>query len=269
MEKNGKEIITEVMNSLAALTERVRRLEMEVAALKEPIDLDWEAVPESIESQDIPIPVEVLEPAGSPFSPEETGEEDLPAPSEAPVPEMEPAEAPATVSAEAPESRAVPVVEPESPAEALESPALPVVEDLPLASDIPAPEAGTPEAAEPPSDLFGTDAPPRPVTLNESKAGRKPRVVLDVMAGKMAWKTDIPGPPVKDIRSAISLNDRVLFINSLFRQDAMLFQDTVTRIGAMPSLDAVCAYLAETFPEWKMNSDEVYRFMMAVRRKIR
>ena len=86
---------------------------------------------------------------------------------------------------------------------------------------------------------------------------------------KPEWYTAIPGPEVKDIRSAISLNDRVMFITTLFRDDSMLFQDVVSKVNAMTSLDKVADYLTSTFPEWDMYSDMVYRFMMAVRRKLR
>ena len=79
----------------------------------------------------------------------------------------------------------------------------------------------------------------------------------------------MPGTQVKDIRSAISLNDRILFINMLFSQDPMLFQDALTRINQMGSLDEVVEYVMTERPEWDLESETVYRFMMAVRRKIR
>ena len=78
----------------------------------------------------------------------------------------------------------------------------------------------------------------------------------------------MPGSPVKDIRSAISLNDRILFINGLFDEDPMLFQSVLTKINSMAGLDEVVEYLRAERPSWDMESDEVYRFMMAVRRRI-
>ena len=60
-----------------------------------------------------------------------------------------------------------------------------------------------------------------------------------------------------------------MFISSLFREDSMLFQDVFSKINAQTSIDKVVSYLEETFPEWNMDSELVYRFMMAVRRKIR
>ena len=98
----------------------------------------------------------------------------------------------------------------------------------------------------------------------------KPRqAVIDSMTDRQAWRTDMPGTPVKDIRSAISLNDRILFINMLFGQDPMAFQDALTKINQMASLDEVVDFVVNERPEWDLESETVYRFMMAVRRKIR
>ena len=98
----------------------------------------------------------------------------------------------------------------------------------------------------------------------------KPRqAVIDSMTDRQAWRTDMPGTPVKDIRSAISLNDRILFINMLFGQDPMAFQDALTKINQMASLDEVVDFVMNERPEWNLESETVYRFMMAVRRKIR
>ena len=79
----------------------------------------------------------------------------------------------------------------------------------------------------------------------------------------------MPGTQVKDIRSAISLNDRILFINMLFDQDPMAFQEALTKINQMVSIDEVVEYIVSERPEWNLESETVYRFMMAVRRKIR
>ena len=60
-----------------------------------------------------------------------------------------------------------------------------------------------------------------------------------------------------------------LLINRLFRKDSALYQDTIDRLNAMDSLSEAMDYLSGTFPEWDLDSDDVYRFMMAVRRRIR
>lgn len=105
----------------------------------------------------------------------------------------------------------------------------------------------------------------RKAILDTAKADT---AVMDVMAAKQAWRTDRPGMPVKNIISAISLNDRVLLINVLFGEDPMLFQDTIAKFNAMGSLSEALAFIAENHPDWDMNSEPVYRLMMAVRRKL-
>ena len=92
--------------------------------------------------------------------------------------------------------------------------------------------------------------------------------VIDAMTAKQAWRTDMPGAAVRDIRSAISLNDRVLFINRLFDEDPVSFQEALTAINQMSSLDEAVEYLAGSHPSWDFDSELVYRFMMAIRRKI-
>lgn len=95
------------------------------------------------------------------------------------------------------------------------------------------------------------------------------KVIADQKYGNEAWRKDMPGPEVKDVRSAISLNDRVMFISTLFRDDSMLFQDVINKINALTTLEKAVQYLKENFPEWDMDSELVYRFMMSIRRKIR
>lgn len=104
--------------------------------------------------------------------------------------------------------------------------------------------------------------------LNPVQAPAEHLAVMDVLAEKEAWKKDRPGMPVKDVRSAISLNDRALFIRSLFREDPLLFSETLARINSMQTLDQVEAEIRHEFPEWNMESEVVYRFMMCVRRKV-
>ena len=128
-------------------------------------------------------------------------------------------------------------------------------------------EAETINAMEAVEEIADDDLPAVEILIDAAVANAKP-AVIDAMTAKEAWRTDIPGSPVKDIRSAISLHDRILFINGLFGEDPILFQEVLTAINSMTSVDEVVGYLAEKRPDWDMNSDSVYRFMMAVRRRI-
>lgn len=150
------------------------------------------------------------------------------------LPEEAPAEAPAEIAEEAPA---------EAPAE--------------IAEEVPA----EPEVE---LDLFGEPV----LRVNEKLGAGRSRSVGEKMEQKEAWRTAMPGAAVKDVRSAISLNDRVLFIRELFGGDAGLFQKAVDDINAMGSLDEMVAYVNERHPGWDLDSDTVYRLMMAVRRKL-
>lgn len=146
-------------------------------------------------------------------------------------------------------------------------------EDNPL----PAPEAEPEADGDMPESLFGDV--PEPV--GDAGKGRRrapravyqtasaPKAVIDAMSAKAAWRVDMPGPEVRSLRSAIALGDQVVFINRLFRKDSSLYQSTIDILNNTPTLSAAIDYLSETFPEWDLESEDVYRFMMAVRRKIR
>lgn len=156
----------------------------------------------------------------------------------------------------------------------------------PETEQIAGPESVTgpePEAEPVPEDLpeedgfslFGGMAEEEEPKAKKTKAPSEHRqysghkVIADQKYGNEAWRKDMPGPEVKDVRSAISLNDRVMFISTLFRDDSMLFQDVINKINALTTLEKAVQYLKENFPEWDMDSELVYRFMMSVRRKIR
>ena len=106
------------------------------------------------------------------------------------------------------------------------------------------------------------------VLIDVAAANARP-AVIDAMAARQAWRTAIPGSPLKDVRGAISLNDRIIFINHLFDENPIYFQEVLTKINAMSTLDQVLEYLYAERPDWDYESDEVYRFMMAVRRRVR
>ena len=106
-------------------------------------------------------------------------------------------------------------------------------------------------------------------SINDKQEKKSRRTVMDVMGDKCAWRTAMPGTPVKNVISAISLNDRVLFINSLFREDPMAFQDAISAFNGMSSFAEAEEYVRQNYPEWNLDSDIVYRMMMAIRRKLK
>ena len=306
MDKSPKEILAELDAELSALKARVGEIEKKVELLRneldmepaEPLDLgtaDYlydiaDAVPEDIPAENVPeavaddMPADVFaENAG-----ENVGEsvpDDIPEAES----ESEPKAQPETE--DLPESE--PEVEQEPAQEVEQEPAQEVeqeTEDLPEAVPGKEKQAEPETEAEPeqvagpaPEDLpeedgfslFGGMAEEEEPKARKTKAPSEHRqysghkVIADQKYGNEAWRKDMPGPEVKDVRSAISLNDRVMFISTLFRDDSMLFQDVINKINALTTLEKAVQYLKENFPEWDMDSELVYRFMMSIRRKIR
>lgn len=266
MDRN--EIIEELRREIAEIKSRVAVLEDKLAALEndkadpvEHIELEQENIlPDIAEIADVEVTVEapVVEPAEEEVEVKTVAEDIEDMPEETVVLEEE--------ALQEPESQEI---------EASQEPGAQEIDDMPEADvqdnageDLPGDDGGS---------LFGGFGEVEPAlaktrsvkTVNDANSSRVHKTIGESHTGTRAWLTDMPGPEVKDVRSAISLNDRVMFISSLFREDSMLFQDVVSKINAQTSIDKVVSYLEEIFPEWNMDSELVYRFMMAVRRKIR
>jgi hypothetical protein len=108
-----------------------------------------------------------------------------------------------------------------------------------------------------------------PVVETAAEPVVKSAPIIDTMTDMQSWRTDMPGSPVKDVRSAISLNDRILFINKLFDEDPMAFQEAIGKVNSFETFAQVVEYISTEHSDWNLESDTVYRFMMAVRRKVR
>lgn len=291
---------------LSALLERIGNMKAELEALEEEVRAlgtisgsaeksvnepersqmpAFDETPIDISIQDIDISPVIEDPvaeyAASPMVAEHV--EATAEPSEDVTPDVEPAEAsenvaPAAEPAEAtaePAELAAPAAEPvEATGQAVNA----VPDDLPFDDDFQADEpSAVPEPiSEPTLDIepeivinpTSEEPTPKPkAAILDSKKAET--AVMDVMAEKQAWRTDRPGSQVKNVISAISLNDRVLLINVLFREDPILFQSTISAFNGMTNLDEAISYIQTNFPDWDLNSEPVYRLMMAVRRKLR
>ena len=278
---------------LSALLERIGNMKAELEALEEEVRAlgtisgsakksvnepersqmpAFDETPIDISIQDIDISPVIEDPAAeyaaSPMVAEHV--EATAEPSELAAPIAEPAEATAE-----PVELAAPVAEPvEATGQAVNA----VPDDLPFDDDFQADEpSAVPEPiSEPTLDIepeivinpTSEEPTPKPkAAILDSKKAET--AVMDVMAEKQAWRTDRPGSQVKNVISAISLNDRVLLINVLFREDPIVFQSTISAFNGMTNLDEAISYIQTNFPDWDLNSEPVYRLMMAVRRKLR
>lgn len=81
------------------------------------------------------------------------------------------------------------------------------------------------------------------------------------------WEVDIPGAYIEDIWDGIGLNDRLLFLQVLFRGDEIDFSETLDALNEMTTLAEAVEYLRGRYSFWDEEGDEVYRFYMTVRRR--
>lgn len=220
---------------MTSIRSQLERLDAKMAELQQIVD------PEEFDAQSIDITIDDAVEV-EPVQTVEVQEIPMEVDDDLPFVEEQPAEEDQPVEVEQP-------AEEEQPAEDL-----PVSEDLPVAEDLPA-EEDLPVVEE--------------VTVTVEAAPEPAPILNEVLAPDCAWRKDMPGSPVRDIRSAIGLNDRVIFINLLFKEDAQSFVNALIRINSMETLDEAVAYVCTEHPDWDLNSELVYRFMMAVRRKLK
>lgn len=278
MKNNEQQILNEIRTMMASIRQQMELLDAKMAELQQITRSEDEVVAPivlDIDAFDLPVEEtpEALSVEGMPETLQaEEVSEDLPAEEiseEVPVEEV---------------AEDLPVEE--EPSDDLPFD-LPVEEDLPEEIILEVPADPTPVVPADPPPVVPADPAPtviagsdRPTDgIAEANAKESPaeepakpvvkEAIIDAMTEKQAWRTDMPGTQVKDVRLAISLHERVLFINHLFAENPMVFQATVNKVNASQSLDEVVEYIKETFPQWDLDSDLVYRFMMAVRRKIR
>ena len=284
MNTNFSEKFEELFQKWQRLSSDVEALRAEIEELKA-LQADSQPVAEPAADDEEPIDIDLSLEDFGPTETVEVAEEGDSSTSLGMTEEAAPEET-EEVAPEVTEKVAPEVVE-EVPVEPVVEPKVeePVEEEKEVVPEPVKPEPAKPEVKpEPvaesddmPESLFG-DA-PEPIEdsgKGRRKAGRAvyqtsaaPKAVVDAMAAKAAWRNDMPGPEVRSLRSAIALGDQVVFINRLFRKDSSLYQTTIDTLNNTPTLSAAIDYLSETFPEWDLESEDVYRFMMAVRRKIR
>ena len=83
------------------------------------------------------------------------------------------------------------------------------------------------------------------------------------------WEYDYPAEYVDDILGTMGINDKLEFVRELFHSDPALFNAQMTEIDTMPNFKAIVQYFRQAHPEWKEDSDTVYRLYMHIRRKFR
>ncbi len=73
---------------------------------------------------------------------------------------------------------------------------------------------------------------------------------------------------IEDIRSYLSINQRFMFVNSLFEGNTERFNEVIDHIERQENPDDAIHYLHAAFGEWDRQSEEVEEFFMIVRRRL-
>ncbi len=118
------------------------------------------------------------------------------------------------------------------------------------------PEASAPEPAETTLDLFST-APPE--TLGEAlKPSEKPAIADTLQSSGIA-----------DLREAIGINDKFLFINELFNGDLERYNKVLDELNGFTGLSGAQTYLAELQVQyqWEENSPAYLKLSNLLERK--
>ena len=240
MENREQQILSEIKSMMGTIRAQLEMLDAKMAELQQCVDPDeFDNNPIELEIDDVAVDVVTDDVVGESVAVQEVMEMEEHEEEPESVPEYDDEEG---IELEESDIEPEPESEPEVPA---------VVEE------------------EEDDDLPGVFDQPLPVYAAAQASPKVKPSVAEVMADAHPWRTDMPGTPVKDVRSAISLNDRIIFINHLFDEDPMAFQNVITQINTMTSLDQVEEYLRNGFPSWDFSSELVYRFMMAVRRRVK
>jgi len=203
----------------------------------------------------------------------------LPIPEKTPT-EMFVPEVPVTIT-EAPvvipetpfETPTVPVTVTETPVVVPETPAIPevpllpekpvvvqirVVPPKPPVAEVPVAAPVTP-VANTNSPSSGTEAPVK-LTLNEMLAGSQ--------NGSRTTETAVA--EVKDLKQAISLNDKLLFVKDLFHGYSLAYAEVIDLMNRMPDFKTADAFLQKNYAlknNWKSKQPTVDRFYDILKRR--
>jgi hypothetical protein len=150
---------------------------------------------------------------------------------------------------------------------------IPVIEPIPTAQAIANQSAQRPEPSyfnlpyQPP--VPRAQKPPVRETISEASLFQRDGSLNDALGKQKPVHniaSSITDIPVADIWSAITINQRFLFIRELFKNEPDGFKNTVTLLNTLESWDAAKRHLADSF-DWDPDNHVVADFLNVVRRR--
>ena len=106
-------------------------------------------------------------------------------------------------------------------------------------------------------------------TADEEDSETRERNEINGKKDWFDWEYDYPAEYVDDILGTMGINDKLEFVRELIHSDPALFSSQMKEIDTMPNFRAIVQYFRQAHPEWKEDSDTVYRLYMHIRRKFR
>jgi hypothetical protein len=145
--------------------------------------------------------------------------------------------------------------------------ASPAVEETPVVEEIPVfveevPVAEVPPLVIPTAPVVQNSIPEKAVklTLNELLANNR----------QATEKADHPAAEIKDLKQAISLNDKLLYVKDLFHGYNLAYAEVIDLLNKMPDFKSADAFLQHNYAvknDWKNKQVTVDRFYQLLRRR--
>ena len=106
-------------------------------------------------------------------------------------------------------------------------------------------------------DLFGSEV---PVVSEKPKSEKK----IEKVANEIIQK-----PPIRDIKSAIGINDKFQFANELFQENMQEYTIAIQQLNDAESLDSAMLYFnsLQQLYSWDMENETVNRLLDLVTRR--
>jgi len=158
----------------------------------------------------------------------------------------------------------LPAVEPEPEPELPPAEPEPIVVRTPVVEHEPEPEL---PAVEPEPDIIRT-----PVVAETSDSDKPVLTINQILAAQQANTTRLHDqlPPISDLRSAINLNDKMLYVKDLFNNYSLSYSEAIEILNRFHSFDDADQFLQSNYAtknNWTDKPATVEKFYSLLRRR--
>ncbi len=109
---------------------------------------------------------------------------------------------------------------------------------------------------------------PAPEKKKEKSGGHKPTLNDLLQKDEVPTLADIHRrAKIEDIKKSLSINQRFMFVNTLFNGSEEAFDRTVEHIESVSNSEEAISFLTHKFSNWDHDSEEVAEFLQLVKRR--